>query len=42
MFLMKRSLQDEKYGVVLDHAVLPNDNIEVIVKLGEVSRLMKK
>lgn len=28
------SLHDEKYGFVLDHAVLPNGNVEVIVRLG--------
>ncbi|PUB12197.1 hypothetical protein [Paenisporosarcina sp. OV554] len=31
---ISRSLHDENYGFVLDHAVLPNENIEVIVKLG--------
>ena len=34
MFDIKRSLQDIKYGFVLDHAVLPNENIEIILKLG--------
>lgn len=28
------SLHDKNYGFVLDHAVLPNENIEIIVKLG--------
>jgi len=34
MFDIKRSVHEAKYGIVLDHAVLPNENIEVIVKLG--------
>ncbi|MGE8005232.1 hypothetical protein [Lysinibacillus sp. NPDC093216] len=33
---IKRSLHDGNYGFVLDHAVLPNENIEVIVKLGSL------
>jgi len=41
---ISRSLHDENYGFVLDHAVLPNENIEVIVKLGtaEVDEKTKK
>lgn len=31
---ISRSLHAENYGFVLDHAVLPNENIEVIVTLG--------
>ena len=31
---ISKSLHDRNYGFVLDHAVLPNRNIEVIVKLG--------
>ena len=34
MFDIKRSLHEAEYGIILDHAVLPNGNIEVIVKLG--------
>lgn len=36
MFDIKRSLHEAEYGLVLDHAVLPNENIEVIVKLGSL------
>ena len=41
---ISKSLHDENYGFVLDHAVLPNENIEVIVKLGteEVDEKNKK
>lgn len=41
---ISKSLHDKKYGFVLDHAVLPNENIEVIVKLGtkEVDDKTKK
>lgn len=41
---ISKSLHDENYGFVLDHAVLPNENIEVIVKLGteEVDEKTKK
>jgi len=41
---ISRSLHDENYGFVLDHAVLPNENIEVIVKLGteDVDKKTKK
>ena len=41
---ISRSLHDENYGFVLDHAVLPNENIEIIVKLGteEVDEKTKK
>ena len=31
---ISQSLHDGNYGFVLDHAVLPNENIEIIVKLG--------
>lgn len=34
MWQIRSNLNGENYGVVLDHAVLPNGNIEVIVKLG--------
>ncbi|MFL0584321.1 hypothetical protein ACH0B6_17245 [Solibacillus silvestris] len=34
MWQIRSNLHGEKYGFVLDHAVLPNGNIEVIVKLG--------
>lgn len=41
---VSKSLHDENYGFVLDYAVLPNENIEVIVKLGteEVDEKTKK
>ena len=34
MWQIRSNLNGENYGLVLDHAVLPNGNIEVIVKLG--------
>ena len=34
MWQIRNNLNSENYGLVLDHAVLPNGNIEVIVKLG--------
>ena len=34
MWQIRSNLNSENYGLVLDHAVLPNGNIEVIVKLG--------
>lgn len=40
---ISQSLHDRNYGIILDHAVLPNENIEVIVKLGsEVDKKTKK
>ena len=33
---IRKSLRDGNYGFILDHAVLPNENIEVIVKLGSL------
>ena len=33
---IRSNLHGENYGFVLDHAVLPNGNIEVIVKLGSL------
>lgn len=34
MWQIRSNLHGKNYGFVLDHAVLPNENIEVIVKLG--------
>ncbi|MDW0117190.1 hypothetical protein QTL97_09595 [Sporosarcina thermotolerans] len=40
---ISQSLHDGNYGIILDHAVLPNENIEIIVKLGsEVDKKTKK
>lgn len=41
---ISQSLHDGNYGIVLDHAVLPNENIEIIVKLGseKVDKKTKK
>ncbi len=36
MWQIRSSLHGENYGFVLDHAVLSNGNIEVIVKLGSL------
>lgn len=36
MVQISKSLHDGNYGFVLDHAVLPNEKIEVIVKLGSL------
>lgn len=36
MWQIRSSLHDGNYGFVLDHAVLPNGHIEVIVKLGSL------
>lgn len=33
---ISKSLRNGNYGFILDHAVLPNGNIEVIVKLGSL------
>lgn len=44
MCQIRSNLHGENYGFVLDHAVLPNGNIEVIVKLGsnKIDKKMKE
>ena len=44
MWQIRSNLHGENYGFVLDHAVLPNGNIEVIVKLGsnKIDKKMKE
>lgn len=44
MWQIRSNLHGENYGFVLDHAVLPSGNIEVIVKLGskKIDKKMKE
>jgi len=44
IYFIRERLHQEGYGFVLDHAVLPNENIEIIVKLGseKVDKKTKK